>query len=91
MALKDENIELKDHMRILGLSYIGARCRAFIRFNRLNQRYIHQRNRAQQAEQALVLCQNHGTILRSRELYGRLTIRAQKRRNVTVRIFMLQR
>ena len=83
-VLEDENNELKDQLCILGLTYIDARCRGLHRFNRITRRYNHQRNIANQAEQALVLCQTHGNFLRSQELYGRLTIRAQKRHNVTL-------
>ena len=84
VELEEENQELKNRLRILGLTYVGARCRGLHKFNRINQRYNHQRNRAHQAEQALAHCQTHGNFLRSRELYGRLTIRAQKKRNVTL-------
>ena len=82
--LEEEYYKLKNSLHILGLTYVGARCRGLHRFNRINWRYIYQRNRANQADQALVLCQNHGNFLKSWELYGHLTIRAQKRCNVTL-------
>ena len=51
-----------------------------MRVKKKNNNY--QRNKVHQAEQALAHCQTHGNFLRSRELYGHLIIRAQKRCNV---------
>ena len=63
MTLEDKNTELKDQLHILGLIYIGARCRALNNFNRIDQRYLYQRNRAHRAERALRECRNHNTML----------------------------
>ena len=49
----EENIELKDRLKILGLTYVGARIRALNNFQWLYQRYTHYRNRTHKAERAL--------------------------------------
>ena len=61
--MENENNELKERLKILGLTYIGARIRAFNNFNRIDQRYIHQRNQAHRAERALRECYANSTIL----------------------------
>src|SRR5438552_8310735 len=62
IELEEENIKLKNQLCILGLTYIGARCRALNNFQWIYYRYTHYRNRAHIVERALRECQNHGAI-----------------------------
>ena len=61
--LENENTELKDRLKILGLSYIGAKCKALNNFNRIDQRYTHQRNWAHRFKRVLKECHVNGAML----------------------------
>ena len=62
--LKEGIIEENEiQLYILGLTYIGAWCRALNNFQWIYYRYTYYRNRAHIAERALRECRNHGAIL----------------------------
>ena len=58
-----EYVEASERLKILGFTYIGARIRALNNFNRIDQRYTYQRNRAYRAERALRECHTNGAML----------------------------
>ena len=59
----NKNDKLKDQLKIFGLTYIEARCRALNNFQLIYNLYTHQRNRRYQDEETLQRCRANGAIL----------------------------
>ena len=61
--MQNESTELKEWLKILGLTYIGAQIRAFNIFQRINNQYIYQRNWVYRTKRALRECYANGVML----------------------------